>query len=58
MEARIYSPSVKVLPEGNKILPVFGDRDQVGGFIILDPACQSGRLMLSVRSSGREATLC
>jgi len=53
MEVQIASPSIKVVRheelQTSKSLPVFHERDRVGGRIILDPACyQSGRLSVSV----------
>ncbi|KAJ7064985.1 hypothetical protein C8F01DRAFT_1021771 [Mycena amicta] len=54
MELLIYSPSVKVVPSpwsANHALPVFGDHDVVGGKVILDPSCQSGRLMLTIEGA-------
>lgn len=51
MDLFIYSPSVMdaTIP-GQKAIPVFGDNDQVGGKVILDPTCShSGRLSVSVR---------
>lgn len=53
MELLLYSPYVKVVPSAwsaNHTLPVFGGHDVVGGKVILDPSCQSGRLTLSVSS--------
>ncbi|KAF7360317.1 hypothetical protein MVEN_00761200 [Mycena venus] len=53
MELLLYSPYVKVVPtpwSANHTLPVFGDHDVVGGKVILDPSCQSGRLMLTALS--------
>ncbi|KAJ7185644.1 hypothetical protein C8R46DRAFT_1061300 [Mycena filopes] len=54
MELLLYSPSVKVVPSAwsaNHTLPVFGDHDVVGGKVILDPSCQSGRLMLTIEGA-------
>ncbi|KAJ7634892.1 hypothetical protein FB45DRAFT_476879 [Roridomyces roridus] len=54
MELLLYSPSVKVVPtawSANHTLPVFGDHDVVGGKIILDPSCQTGRLMLAIQGA-------
>ncbi|KAJ7211225.1 hypothetical protein GGX14DRAFT_623930 [Mycena pura] len=54
MELLIYSPSVKVVPSAwnaNHTLPVFGDHDVVGGKAILNPSCQSGRLLLTIEGA-------
>ncbi|KAJ7740039.1 hypothetical protein DFH07DRAFT_839722, partial [Mycena maculata] len=54
MELLLYSPYVKVVPNAwnvNHTLPVFGDRDVVGGKVILDPSCQTGRLMLTIEGA-------
>ncbi|KAJ7359363.1 hypothetical protein DFH08DRAFT_686631 [Mycena albidolilacea] len=54
MELLLYSPSVKVVPSpwsANHTLPVFGDHDIVGGKVILDPSCQSGRLVLTIEGA-------
>jgi hypothetical protein len=50
MELRIFSPSVKaVSSEDKRTMPVFGDGDQIGGVVQLDPSCSpSGRLTVSV----------
>jgi hypothetical protein len=53
MELQLYSPSVKLHQEHTDDrgpLAVFGDHDQVGGKVILDPSCyHTGRLSISVR---------
>ncbi|KAF7316203.1 hypothetical protein MIND_00138700 [Mycena indigotica] len=54
MELLVYSPSVKVVSSPwstNHTLPVFGDHDVVGGKVILDPSCQSGRLILTIEGA-------
>jgi hypothetical protein len=54
MELLLYSPYVKVVPtayNANHTLPVFGHHDVVGGKLILDPTCQSGRLMLTIEGA-------
>ncbi|KAJ7778284.1 hypothetical protein B0H16DRAFT_1659395 [Mycena metata] len=54
MELLLYSPYVKVVPSAwsaNHTLPVFGEHDVVGGKIILDPSCQSGRIMLTIEGA-------
>ncbi|KAJ7892872.1 hypothetical protein B0H14DRAFT_2560105 [Mycena olivaceomarginata] len=54
MELLLYSPYVKVVPSpwsANHTLPVFGDHDIVGGKVILDPSCQSGRLVLTIEGA-------
>ncbi|KAJ7276067.1 hypothetical protein B0H12DRAFT_1198944 [Mycena haematopus] len=54
MELLLYSPYVKVVPSpwsANHTLPVFGHNDVVGGKLILDPSCQSGRLIISIEGA-------
>nr|GAT52931.1 predicted protein [Mycena chlorophos] len=54
MELLLFSPSVKVIPtpwSTNHTLPVFGDHDVVGGKVILDPSCQTGRLVLTIEGA-------
>jgi len=54
MELRIFSPSTMLIPylhtSIKRSLPIFGDNDHVGGYVILNPSCSpAGRLLISVR---------
>ncbi|KAF9458236.1 hypothetical protein BDZ94DRAFT_1201451 [Collybia nuda] len=55
MELQLYSPSVKLQQEhfdDRGPLAVFGDHDQVGGKVILDPSCNhTGRLSISIEGA-------
>lgn len=55
MELQLYSPSIKPhrgLADGKGTLPVFGERDQVKGKVILGRSCyHTGCLSISVRLS-------
>ncbi|KAJ7185203.1 hypothetical protein C8R46DRAFT_1287558 [Mycena filopes] len=51
-EVLLYSPNVKLEPTSfswatSRTIPVYGDHDAVRGKIIVDPSCQSGRLVMS-----------
>lgn len=49
MELRLYSPSVKEVEGMSRPLSVYGEGDQIGGIVNLDPSCShSGRLSVSV----------
>ncbi|KAF7325789.1 hypothetical protein MKEN_00429500 [Mycena kentingensis (nom. inval.)] len=54
MELLVYSPYTKVVPSPystNHTLPVFGEHDIVGGKVILDSTCQTGRLLLTIEGA-------
>ncbi|KAF9482332.1 hypothetical protein BDN70DRAFT_801784 [Pholiota conissans] len=50
MELQLYSPSLKVYSEdAHGPMAVFGEHDQVGGRVTLDPSCgHTGRLSISI----------
>ncbi|KAJ7032374.1 hypothetical protein C8F04DRAFT_658057 [Mycena alexandri] len=52
-EVLVYSPHVNVEPISfswptSKTIPVYGVHDSVGGKIIIDPSCRSGRLVVTI----------
>ncbi|RDB30650.1 hypothetical protein Hypma_005833 [Hypsizygus marmoreus] len=55
MDLQLYSPSVKLQQDeydGGGPLAVFGDHDQVGGKVILDPSCyHTGKLSISIEGA-------
>lgn len=59
LEIRVFSPAIKYMPAaGNspgRMLPVFGDHDEVTGVVVLDPRyCTSpGRITVTVSISRR-----
>ncbi|KAJ7136729.1 hypothetical protein C8R44DRAFT_661566 [Mycena epipterygia] len=51
LEVLLYSPSVKTVSTAwttHRTIPVYGDHDVVGGKIMVDPSCRSGRVILTI----------
>ncbi|KAJ7701251.1 hypothetical protein B0H17DRAFT_1046295 [Mycena rosella] len=51
LEVLFYCPAVKTVSaawSSNRTIPVYGDHDVVGGKIIVDPSCRSGRVILTI----------